>query len=387
MNIHTDGWCRAAITCTVALFLCVRLKFSEEKELSEEECPYLTVRAGLLGKIFVVIAFLLPFFGLFFLGSHNRLILCLSLVGAVSFVVLGWLVGTEQLVYNSFAGKIGALMGSFSVMCFTVAAACLWYSETGGMIREVSMIEHLHYTGETKWVELVPTDEWLHFKPYMQFSLPLATFGMIVLVSGLVLKFCYGDYDIRAETHRLGCRKYLTLTIATLLVGVSLFSFAGVWCSYGDAYAGFMTCKLDVPAAYASHTRHGYTISEETIAEHPMYVDFRFKPWLNCDFDFESRVSPSLQSNVTLEVLTEDGGEPVVRLTSSEIVYSCDLEASVPYTFRIRNTLNRSVSVFISTKIGCTSQETVLSGAVFTVAGSVTTFLLAREELKREDAK
>lgn len=344
------------------------------------------IRASSLGKTFVIAGLLLPFVGLLFLGSHDRLVPCLSLVGSAFFCVMGWLVGTEQLANNSLAGKIGALMISISALSFTIAILGPWYSETAELIHELKLISHYHYTGEPRSGEIVPLKTRLFVYPFAWVSFPSAIFGFGLLFFGLVLKFCWNYVGSRLKGRQLTFKKRFTFSFTLLLIGISLLLLGNIWHGYTNAYAEFMTGKLKVPATYGIHTLEGHSIRKEEVAKYPMHCDFLFRPWFDCRL--ESNISVPSSNNVTLSVFVGDSNELTFNLTSNEIRYSQNLHSTIPYTFQIRNTINQSVTVVISTTIsGTTSQKVMLSGATLTIASSIVTFILIRNELKLSNEK
>jgi len=336
----------------------------------------------LLGKPSVVAGLLLLVVALLFWGSHNQWVASLSFVVATFFFVVGWVAGTEQLVDTSLPGKIGALMISLAVPSLMISTVCSWYSEVGGVVRETELVQRLHIDGSTKYLEMVPMDKLLCFKPHSWLSSPLGTFGVVLLFFGLLLKLSCGYIGFsRLKGHRLGHRKRFAITLTLLLVGIGFLLFDRVWCGYTCAYAEFMTREFDVPPSSASRTTHGHSIHTEEFEEFLTFVDFVFKPWLNCRL--ESCISVPSANNITLSVFAEDASKPIINITSSEIRHSQNLQPNIPYTFRIRNTVNQSFSVVMSTKLDTSlCKSATLIGVTLILACSATVVVLTGKELK-----
>jgi len=341
----------------------------------------------LLGKAFAVTGFFLLVVALLFWGSSDQWVASFSFVVGVFFLVLGWVVGTEQLVDTSLPCKVGVLMVSFAISSLAISTVCSCYCEIGGVVRETEIFQRFHRTGETKFLELMPITKQLYFKPYAWLFSPLGTFGAGLLTFGLLLKlFCRHIGHSRLMGHRLAHRRSFALTLALLFVGISFLLFDCVWSGYTNAYAEFMTCRFIVPPSIGSHVISGHSLYLEKFEEFVTSVDFVFTPWLNCRL--ENCVSVPSANNITFSVFADDASEPVVNVTSSEIRYSQNLQAKVQYTFRIRNTVNQTFSVAMSTKIErSTDQRATLIGATLTLTCAATTIVLTEKELKAWNQK
>jgi hypothetical protein len=335
-----------------------------------------------LGKVLILVGFLCFVVMLFFLAPYYQRISSLSLILGVFCFVIGWILSTAQLVGTSLANKIGVLMISVSVLSLTIAPVCLWYREIGQVVPQMSLQEHLHYTGETKYFERIPTGTYLFVTPYAWVSFPLAIFGIIVLIFGLTLKRRYAD---AAETD-LAHRKHFAFAFTLILAGVSFLLLSRVWYGYIGVYAEVMNGKLKVPPAHGQRKIHGWSAQTEETVEYPLYSDFLFTPWFDCSL--ESNISVPSSNNVTLSIFAGDTGEPIIYVTSNEIRYSRNLEDSNQYIFRIRNTQNQSTSAIMSTKIDSPiSQKIMMIGVTPIAVGSAVAIIFAEKELKRSNEK
>ena len=341
----------------------------------------------LLGKAFVVTGFSLLLVALLSWGSSDQWVSSFSFVVGAFFWVLGWIVGTEQLVDTSLPCKIGALMVFFAILSLAISTVCSCYCEIGGVVHEAEIFQRFHRTGETKFLELMPMTTWLYFKPYAWLSSPTGAFGAVLLVFGLLLKLSCGHIRCSLlEGHRLAHRKRFALVLTLLLVGIGFLLFDRVWSGYTKAYAEFMTCRFIVPPSTSSHTMSGHSLYLEKFEEFVTSIDFVFTPWLNCRL--ENCISVPSEKNITFLVFAEDTSKTIVNITSSEIRNSQNLQAKVPYTFRIRNTVNQTFSVAMSTKIERpTDQRATLIGATLILTCSATIIVLTEKELKAWNQK
>jgi len=340
-----------------------------------------------LGKTFAIVGllFLIAAFG--FLVPDRQWVSALCFVAAAFFFVVGWNVGTEQLTYAPVLGKMGVLMLSISIMTLTVAAVSSMYSEVGGHIHDISVSQYILYLDRYRprsrhSMITEPAVEMLYVHPYASISSPLLTFGAFLLFAGLCLKYRY-DYVVDIK-HQLIHRKYFAFGLFLLLVGMILLLFSNIRRSYADAYTEFLGGEVDVPSAY------GYTelsTHKTYLGEcFPLYVDFAFTPWFDCYF--ETHISTCSPNSVTLLVFVEDMSEPIVNTTSNEITYSRSIQANTPYTYRIRNTLNQTATIFMSTKIDEFMSETTMQiGFALTVTGFIIVISLIRRQLKHERAR
>lgn len=100
------------------------------------------------------------------------------------------------------------------------------------------------------------------------------------------------------------------------------------------------------------------------------YIDFTIAPWFYCRID--SFISTQSEANVTLSLSKRYESDTIITSTSNEINVSTRLLANVPYTIRIRNTRNESVSIIMSIKIREPISQTAVSfEALFTIASLV----------------
>jgi hypothetical protein len=164
------------------------------------------------GKTFIVLGFLFLLVGLLFLGSHNLgWVPSLSLMAASFFFVVGWIVGTEQLVEVPFLRRIGVLLIFISVMSFTIVTVSLMYCEVGGVVRYMGVLGQESIepvpTGTPQEraahrLILMPRELYIH--PYAWLSSPLVVFGLCFLILGLILKY-YHNYFVQRK-HQLAFR-------------------------------------------------------------------------------------------------------------------------------------------------------------------------------------
>jgi hypothetical protein len=121
------------------------------------------------------------------------------------------------------------------------------------------------------------------------------------------------------------------------------------------------------------------------IEEFAQYIDFMIVPWFNCRID--SFISTQSEANVTLSLSRRYESDTIITSTSNEINVSTRLLANVPYTMRIKNTRNESVSIMMSTRISEPISQTAVSfGALFTIASLVSIVGWIKKEYgKRRD--
>lgn len=337
-----------------------------------------------LSKTFAIVGFLFLVVAVAFLVPDRQWISALCFVAAAFFFVVGWNVGTEQLTYAPVLGKIGVLMLSISIMTLTIAAVSSIYSEVGGCIHDISVSQYIlwidRYRPRLRHSMITePAVEMLHVHPYASISSSLLTFGAFLLFGGLFLKYRY-DYVVDIK-HQLTHQKHFAFGFFLLSVGMILLLFSSICRSYTDAYTDFLSGEVDVPSAYSyTELSTQKTYLGECL---PLYIDFVFAPWFDCYF--ETWISSCSANNVTLLVFVEDMNEPIVNTTSNEIRYSRNIQANTPYTYRIRNTQNHTVTVLMSTKIDEFMSETTMRiGSVLAATGFITAISLTRRQLKHD---
>ncbi len=317
-----------------------------------------------LGKGSIIIGFILFLVGILFWVPERHWVSSLTLTLAAFFLTLGWIVETEQLFGVPLLGKIGVLMIFVSTMSLTLAAVSSIYCEIGMFRHEISV----EILGFSRW-RLVPTVKWVRIHPYAWLSPPLAAIGLFLLISGSALKIRY-DYVVE-ERYQLIHRKNFAIGLTILLVGISFLLFGGVCHGYIDVYERFMSSEVRVPPAYGYATIYGATAQPG--GKPPLlYIDLVFSPWFNCHL--ENSISSHSSRKVTLTVFIDNVSEPIINLTTNEIKYSLNLQANTQYVFRIRNTVNRTVAIAMSTKINDSiSQKAILLGVPLTIVGLVIT--------------
>lgn len=344
------------------------------------------------GKAFIIVGFALFIVAFCFLTIDRQVITSFSFTGAAFFLVLGWIVGTEQLVDRSVTGKIGVLLVLVSVMLITVAALSSTYSEIGGCVRDfttqrsvmaprkpnnpysfdtISPIPHVETND--RFAQRITVDVFqMHVYPYVWLS-PVAIVGIILLIFGFALKSrftIYAPESARAEKKS----KYwkspkLFAGVLLLMLGAGLFSF-GVTCyEYVNSYAEFMSGELVVPQAFGFQdaNRDG-----QYVGSYPLYIDFIFTPWVNCHMETSiiSDQSYIEVREVTCTVFTDDISKPISNITSDQIRCSLQLSSNTCYTLRIRSG-DKRVPIIMSTKIQeTTGHGFIFAGAVPMIAGS-----------------
>jgi hypothetical protein len=141
-----------------------------------------------------------------------------------------------------------------------------------------------------------------------------------------------------------------------------------------------MSGEVKLPPVYGYATG-SYEGMPPSVGPFSLYVDFMFTLWLDCCI--ESYINVPSSKNVTLLVFVGDASEPIINYTSHEIRHSRNLQANIPCTFQIRNTLNYSLTVVVFTEIASSmSPIATMIGVTLTVTGSVTALMLSRRELK-----
>ncbi len=286
-------------------------------------------------KLLGVVSVVLFFVGLLTWTKERQLVSSLIFMLVPLFLVLSWVIGTNQLVNVPFLGKIGVFAILTSVMCFTAAALCSLYGEIG-MLR-YDVLPQV-FGGSFR---LIPTVRWGMIHPYAGFSLPLTAAGVILFFSGLLLKtrtFKFiGKGGVRLP------RKYVVAGGVTFFVGLSFILLGSACFSYVRTYSLFMSRKINAPPVYRFVTAEG---KSKVL---PLYVDFVFKPWCRCSLK-GFIYTPSLKE-ITFLVFTQNAEEPLINLTSNKINFSLNLQPNTQYLFRIKNTLNHTINVVTSTEI------------------------------------
>jgi hypothetical protein len=341
------------------------------------------------GKAFIIVGFALFIVAFCFLTTDRQVITSFSFTGASFFLVLGWIVGTEQLADRSIAGKIGVLLILVSVMLLTVAALASTYSEIGGYILDltnqrsvmaprrpnnpysfdtVSPIPHVG-TGD-RFANRVTVDFiHMHVYPYAWLS-PVAIVGIMLLTFGFALKSRFTLYTPEEDKKRHRRSPKLLAGVLLLILGATLFSLGVTYYGYVNSYAEFMSGELVVPQAFGFQdtNRDG-----QYVGSYPMYIDFVFTPWINCHMETSIISDQSFIEvrEVTHTIFTENISEPLSNTTSDQIRCSMQLSPNTQYTFRIRS-VDKRVPIILSTKIEePMSQGFILTGAAPMVAGSI----------------
>jgi len=345
------------------------------------------------GKVLIIFGFALFVVAFCFLTTDRQVISSFSFTGASFFLVLGWMVGTEQLADRSVVGKIGVLLILVSVMLLAVATLASTYSEIGGYICDlttqrsvmaprkpnnpysfdtISPIPHVE-TGDRFDNRITVAAFKMYAHPYAWLS-PVAIVGIILFIFGFALKSRFNLYAPEIDKKYHSRSPKLLVGVLLLMLGASLFSLGVACYGYVSSYAEFMSGELVVPQAFGFVDTN---LDGQYVGSYPLYIDFVFTPWVDCYMETSIISDQSFTEvrEVTYTVFTEDMSEPLSNTTSDQIRCSMQLSSNTCYTFRVKS-VDKRVPIILFTGIEeSTSQELILIGTVPIFVGSTMIFL------------
>ena len=141
-----------------------------------------------LGKILIAFGLLLFGVGIANFTLFNQTIFSVSLVFAVTFLVIGVLIHTGAWAGNRFKVDIGVTLISLSVILFSITTVCAIYREIGALVpyRQIGEIGPVR-----RAIKDILTIEVVFLYPYGWLVSPLATVSLCLAIYGILFKLRY----------------------------------------------------------------------------------------------------------------------------------------------------------------------------------------------------